>query len=76
MELYRPELEVIQNQEQQNNVELLNYNKYVTEKRINNPSLTGEQIQTMFFKELYKKEQYKDKYFDIMYTKLSKSNRF
>lgn len=45
------------------------------EKRLH-PTLTTDQIQSKFFSVLYKKEDYKDRYFDIMYKKLSKSLKF
>lgn len=76
LELFRNENELIKLQNEQNDRDLINYNKYVTQQRILYPFLSSEDIQKKFFNEQVKKEIYKDKYFEIMYKKLSKSLKF
>lgn len=76
LELYRSEIELLKLQQEQEDKHLIKYNAYVTEQRIANPALTIEQISRNFFKQQTDKEIYKDKYFDIMYKKLSKTSNF
>lgn len=76
LNLYRSESEIFRLQQEQNDKELIKYNNYVREQKLLYPALTVDEITTKFYKEQLKKEEYKDKYFDIMYKKLSKSNNF
>lgn len=76
LDLHRSELEVMQLQNEQNDKQLINYNNYVREQKILYPSLTVEDITKKFYQSELNKEIYKDKYFEIMYKKLSKSSNF
>lgn len=76
LNLYRSESEIFKLQQEQNDKELIKYNNYVREQKQLYPALTVDEITKKFYKEQLKKEEYKDKYFDIMYKKLSKTNNF
>lgn len=76
LDLHRSELEIMKLQQEQQDKELISYNNYVREQKILYPSLTIEEITKNFYNSELNKEIYKDKYFDIMYKKLSKTSNF
>lgn len=76
MDLHRSEIEIFKLQEKDNDKQLIKFNQYVREQKILYPALTTEQIEANFYKNELNKEIYKDKYFEIMYNKLSKSLKF
>lgn len=63
-------------QQKDDDKQLIAYNKYVTEQKILYPALTVDEITKKFYETEKQKEIYKDKYFDLMYKKLSKSLKF
>lgn len=76
LDLHRSEIEIMKLQREQQDKEIINYNNYVTEQKILHPSLTIDEITRSFYESELNKEIYKDKYFDIMYNKLSKTSNF